>query len=143
MMLAKKYAKGKARKKLLEDLKLKKKVDKIGKKASKKDQKKEAEQAEKDIGRWRKGMEERESRQGAKAGKKKDNKKTTDTLGRKIYRGGERKKHEGYIKDVVQPRRRKAKQEAEAKKVGGKELRQLRKEAKLRSAEQKLRHRDN
>ena len=75
MMLAKKYAKGKARKKLLENLKLKKKVDKIGKKASKKDQKKEAEQAEKDIGRWRKGMEERESRQGAKAGKKKTTKK--------------------------------------------------------------------
>ena len=60
-------------------------------------------------------------------------KKSTDTLGRKIYRGEERKKHQGYIKDVVQPLRRKAKQEAEAKKVGGiKELRQIRKEAKLR-----------
>ena len=60
-------------------------------------------------------------------------KKSTDTLGRKIYRGEERKKHQGYIKDVLQPRRRKAKQEAEAKKVGGiKELRQIRKEAKLR-----------
>ena len=60
-------------------------------------------------------------------------KKSTDTLGRKIYRGEERKKHQGYIKDVLQPRRRKAKQEAEAKKVRGiKELRQIRKEAKLR-----------
>ena len=113
MMLAKKYAKKKLKKKILKDPKLKKKMDKIGKKAAKKE------------------------------AKKKDNKKTTDTLGRKIYRGEERKKHEGYIKDVVQPRRRKAKQEAEAKKVGGKELRQLRKEAKLRSAERKLRHRNN
>ena len=60
-------------------------------------------------------------------------KKSHDTLGRKIYRGEERKKHQGYIKDVLQPRRRKAKQEAEAKKVRGiKELRQIRKEAKLR-----------
>ena len=60
-------------------------------------------------------------------------KKSHDTLGRKIYRGEERKKHQGYIKDVLQPRRRKAKQEAVAKKVRGiKELRQIRKEAKLR-----------
>jgi hypothetical protein len=61
MMLAKKYAKGKARKKILKDLKLKKKVDKIGKKASKKDRKKEEAQTKKDLERWRKGMEKRES----------------------------------------------------------------------------------
>ena len=71
MILAKKYAKDKLRKKILKDAALKKKVDKIGKKASKKDQKKEAEQAEKDISRWRKGMEERESKKKRTRGKQK------------------------------------------------------------------------
>lgn len=82
MMLAKKYAKKKLKKKILKDPKLKKKMDKIGKKAAKKERKNESE-ADKEH---REHMEQIRW-QNSPEGKKYMLKKEAD----RIYKSGEDK----------------------------------------------------